>query len=466
MQNYSPILDSPFGFRDAAQWGFSPDVTGVANQEALQRAVDHGGTIVVSRPGTYALAGTVYIGSHTSLIFGNGVSIKKVAERGPFSHVLLNKGAVSRTWDEHIIVHGLHVIVNDVDIRTFNDVFGLHGQLAFFYARDIRITGFRCQDLGKVQYGIHVCTFEDLVIDDVHIRGMKDGVHLGRGSRFTIRNGVFQTFDDAIALNAHDYDVGNPELGWIEDGIIENCHDLNQDDTTGYFCRILAGAWTDWRQGMEVQKSDTVASMGRLYRVRAEPDGTVFRSQTQPTHEHGAQVLDSIRWEVVQNDVTYTAGVRNVTFRDIFLHKPRIAFSIHFDNECYSRSYYPGSSVPLQQNLCFENVSVLYEKPTDFLAINTPVDEVKVSRCRFVTNRIAFYGNQAMSDYGRTQVTLDTCTFTHRGPDAFSLLDNQVSGKSIALTTRGSTVTHEGLRATLDGGEGQITVRSDLPGLR
>ncbi|HYE85040.1 MAG TPA: hypothetical protein VEA16_01705, partial [Vicinamibacterales bacterium] len=254
------------GFTDAAEFGFSPDGTGIANQEALQQAVDHGGTVVVARPGTYALAGTVYLGSHTSLIFGHGVFVKKTLERKPFSHVLLNRGAISRTWDEHISVHGLHVIVNDVDVRSFDDVFGLHGQLAFFYARDVRITGFRCYDLGKLQYGIHVCTFEDLTIDDVAVRGMKDGVHLGRGQRFTIRNGVFQTFDDAVALNGHDYDVGNPELGWIEHGVVENCHDLEQYDTTGYFCRILAGAWTDWYAGMELQKSDTVVSAGKLYR--------------------------------------------------------------------------------------------------------------------------------------------------------------------------------------------------------
>ncbi len=55
--------------------------------------------------------------------------------------------------------------------------------------------------------------------------------------------------------------------------------------------------------------------------------------------------MDGINWGVVQNDVTYTAGVRNVIFRDIFLEKPRIGFSIHFDNDKYSRSYYPGAAI-------------------------------------------------------------------------------------------------------------------------
>lgn len=114
--------------------------------------------------------------------------------------------------------------------------------ISFFYAKDIRIERFRCNDLTKMQFGIHIGTFEDLIIDDVIIKGEKDGVHLGRGKRFTIRNGIFQTFDYAIALNTHNYTTSNPELGWIENGIIENCHDLNAENTTGYFCRILAGA--------------------------------------------------------------------------------------------------------------------------------------------------------------------------------------------------------------------------------
>jgi hypothetical protein len=167
----------------------------------------------------------------------------------------------------------------------------------------------------------------------------------------------------------------------------------------------------------------------------------------------------------VQNDVTYTAGVRNVTFRDIFLHKARTAFSIHFDNDRYSRSYYPGSPVPRQQNLCFENVSVLHEKPTDFLAVSTPVDELKVSRCRLATNRVVFYGN-CVSDYGRTQLTFEACTFAHSEPDPFCLLVNKIPGKSIELSTRGSTFAHEGFRAAFEGGEGRIAIQSDLPGLR
>ena len=448
---------------DAAVFGFRPEATGLENAAALQRAVDQGGTVVVGRPGTYAMAATVYLGSHTALHFGHGVFLKKVDEQGPFSQVLLNKGALTRTWDECITVDGLHLIVNRMDVLT-HEVFGLRGQIAFFYVRDLRIKRFRCHDLGKMQYCIHVCTFEDLLIDDVIISGNKDGIHLGRGRRFTIRNGVFKTFDDAIALNAHDYDTGNPELGWIENGLVENCHDLNQENTTGFFCRILAGGWIDWRAGMDVQKSDTVVSNGRLYRVRADPDGKVFRSLTPPTHDRGAEVNDGIMWQVVQNDVVHTAGVRNVVFRDIFLEKPRTAFSIHFDNDRYSRSYYPGAPVPQQQHLVFENVCVLHDHAAPFLAINTPVDVITVSRSKLANSPIVFRGNDAMTHYLKTHINLIGCVFTRSGP--LQLLTNSVAGKQISLNTSASVVLQDDFVASASAGAGTLVVHSDLPGLR
>ena len=447
---------------DPGAYGFSPTASGVENTNALQKAVDFGGSIGVSRSGTYSVAGTVYVGSNTSLIFGNGVYLKKVPERGPFSHVILNKGAKSRTYDQHIAIEGLHIIVNGVDARTFTDAYGLHGQLAFFYAKDVRIHGFRCLDLGAAQYGIQVCTFEDLLIDDVVIKGRKDGVHLGRGKRFSINHGVFQTFDDAIALNAHDYSTGNPELGWIENGVIQDCHDLNAEKTSGLFCRILAGAWIDWRPGMEVQQSDTVVSNGRLYRVQVEPDGRVYKSATRPAHTTGAMTLDGIKWGVVQNDVTYTAGVRNVVFRDIFLEKSRTAFSIHFDNGKFSRSYYPGAQVPIQEHISFENVQVMHQNP--FLNIATPVDVVAIVNSSFRNNRIQFVYNKAMADYGKTTINIIGCTFTH--PGKMELLANKIPNKTINLTTTASVALSDAFSASVSPGDGKIIINSDLPGLR
>ncbi|HTR40406.1 MAG TPA: hypothetical protein VMH87_02160 [Pseudomonadales bacterium] len=452
------------GFTDAATFGFSPDASGVENTRALQRAVDGGGTIVVSRPGTYKIAGTVYIGGQTTLSFGDGVFLKKVVEVGPFSHVFLNKGALTRIYDQHITIEGLQLIVNGVDGRFFKDVYGLQGQVAFFYVKDLKIEHLRCLDLAKEQYCIQVCTFEDLIVDDAIIKGDKDGVHLGRGKRFTIRNCVFQTFDDAVALNGHDYDVGNPEMGWIEDGLVENCYDLNAEKTTGYFCRILAGAWVDWHQGMEVQKSDTVVSQGRLYRVFANPDGKKYKSITRPTFDHGSQVLDGIQWVMAQKDVTYTAGVRNVTFRDIFLEKPRIAFSIHFDNDQYSRSYYPGAEIPVQKQLAFDDIRVLHDQNYDFLSIETPVDAVTIMDSSFRDNSIDFQSNLAMPDYGPTKLNIFGCVFNK--PGVMDLVLNDITNKMIELKTSANIAVSDKFSARVIPGPGSIRIESDLPGLK
>ncbi|WP_221030572.1 hypothetical protein [Actomonas aquatica] len=462
-QPVATAVEASPGFVDAQSFGFSPAASGLANQVALQQALDGGGTVVISQPGTYKIAGTVFIGSHTTLRCGNGVFLQKVEEAGPFMHVLLNKGALTKTWDEHIAIEGLQLIVNGVDNRNWT-VFGLRGHLGFFYVRDLRISGFRCADLGRIQFAIHVCTFEDLLVEDVIIRGQKDGVHLGRGKRFIIRDGVFDTTDDAIALNAHDYATSNPELGWIEDGLVENCHDLQEvSGNVGHFCRILAGAWIDWRKGMEVQQSDTVVSNGRLYRVSAKPDGTVYQSVTQPEHESGTVTLDGIPWVVVQDEVTYTAGVRRVTFRNIVLHKSRPLFAVRFDNDHYSRSYYPGATIPLQEQLVFENCRAMIDAGTAFIEVKTPIDSLSVVNCSLNDNPVRFISNDALPDYGPTSINFIGCVFNH--PGQMTLIDNQIPGKVIRVKTTASMKTGSGFSARVAAGDGELQIDSDLTGL-
>ncbi|MFG0247594.1 MAG: hypothetical protein ACF8OB_01800, partial [Phycisphaeraceae bacterium JB051] len=50
---------------NAADFGFLPTASGMENARALQKAVDQQGTIIVSRPGVYDLADTVFLPSHT-----------------------------------------------------------------------------------------------------------------------------------------------------------------------------------------------------------------------------------------------------------------------------------------------------------------------------------------------------------------------------------------------------------------
>jgi hypothetical protein len=425
------------GFIDAAEFGFSPEATPRENVTALQEALDRQGTVVVSRPGVYEVCDTIYIGSNTTLRCGNGVALKKVPSEGPFTHVILNRGALTRTYDEHIRVEGLHIMVNGVD-RVMGDIYGLRGHLAFFYVKDLRVTGFRCYDLEAAQFCVHICTFEDIVVDDVIIRGKKDGVHLGPGKRFTISNGVFETVDDAVALNAQDYTTANPERGWIEDGLVVNCYDLPRPDGTftGFFCRLLAGGWVDWFEGMEIQHSDAVVSNGLLYRCEGKPDGTFLTSTTRPTHTEGRQVLDGITWGIIQENRGYTAGVRNVTFRDIFCEEPRVAFCLACANIRYNRGYYPGAEIPVQQDLSFENVRILHDKDVNFLAVNTPVDLLSVRNSSFRRNRIRFGTTSAIPDFGKTDLVLSGNTFRDIPLD--DIVENTLPDRDVQVTATGN----------------------------
>lgn len=340
---------------------FSPDNPGDVNARALQSLCDKRGTVRIERPGVYELDRTVFLSSDTELIFGAGVYIKRVPCSDPgviSSYVFVNRGAFTRVFDHDITIRGLRLSCNGIEARPNVPIVGLIAHLSFFYVNRLRIYALECLDLLPGSFCIQVCTFEDCVIEDVRIEGRKDAIHFGRGSKFVVRHGLFRTFDDPIALNAHDYATSNPQLGWIRDGLIEDCYDLADRDTTGFFARILAGSWCDWEPGMKIRHSDTVVSEGRLYRAANSPDGTEYASYKRPSHQSGTVTLDGINWVMVQDDEPiYNCGCENIVFRGIYLQKKRgAALSIHFDDDRWSHSYYPNSPAPVQRNLTFDNV--------------------------------------------------------------------------------------------------------------
>ena len=380
----------------ASDYGFSVQASGEENSRALQRAVLGGGTILVDEPGDYRMRESVLLDDHTALLFGAGVRILREEYPGG-NYLLVNRGAYERLWNCDIRVEGLHIVTQGCCVQgrvqgqylTHEHLIpGLRGQIAFFYVKRLVVRDYTCLDLPPADFGIHVCTFEDILLENLHIEGRKDAVHLGRGRRFVIRHGLFRTYDDPIALNAHDYATSNPQLGWIEDGLIEDCYDLDDADTVGYFCRILAGSWCDWREGMVVQHSDSVVSEGRVYRVLMRPDGTKYVSRTRPTHASGEETLDGIRWVMVQEGEEHECGCRRIHFRDIHLEKHRpVAFSVHFDHDDWSRSVYPGSAMPVQSQITFEHVYVQSEVPV-FLRSITPMDTVRILHCDLPDTRI------------------------------------------------------------------------------
>ncbi len=179
-------------------YGLSVHADGSHNARMLQRAVDRQGLVSVRCPGVFNISDTILISSNTHLDFAEGVSLRKTAGHGrhEFAHVLLNRGAQQRTTDENITVSGLKLIVNGIDAKDFVHpaVHGLRGHIAFLRVRRLTVRGFRYLDLqggGSEQFALQVCTFEQLMIENVELRGRKDGVHLGRVSRVDFQ-GAFE----------------------------------------------------------------------------------------------------------------------------------------------------------------------------------------------------------------------------------------------------------------------------------
>jgi len=421
----APITISGSGItKNASAFGFLPTKTGDENSIALQNALNGGGTILVDYPGTYNLSSTIYLDSNTTLIFGANVFISRVLRNDgkKACYTFVNRGAFTRTYNENIKILGLHLITNG--LARGNDVpyiVGLLGQLSFFYIKNLIIDDFFVNDNPASPFCIHVCTFENIQVTNSYIEGYKDAIHLGRGSKFVIRHCIFKTYDDPIALNAHDYATSNPEMGWIENGIIEDCYDLEDAvrGTTGYFCRILAGAWLNWVTGMAIQNFDTIiASNGKMYRcINSQTDGVIYTSLTEPSHTTGTVTIDGINWVMYQESgVGNNCGVRNVHFKNIYLQKPRgVAFSIHFDKGTYSRSYYPNAVSPVQEDLIFENIFILSTIPT-LIACLTPLNSMKLINSILKNSSISLSNvNTTGIVYNTTHVVLMGTTFKGGG---------------------------------------------------
>ncbi|MBQ3151194.1 MAG: hypothetical protein IJB86_08135 [Clostridia bacterium] len=366
----------------ANEYGFLPGNDGLINAQALQTAVNSGGKIIVELPGIYDLSETVEIGNDTTIIFSKGVQIRRQSSvTGRNGCAFINKGFASGEYNRNISLFGLHLDCNGTESADWgvdSRLVGLRAHVGMINISNLVIEDFECTGLLKKDYAIQVCAFKNICLENLYITGEKDGVHLGWGKGFVIRNGRFRTFDDPIALNAFDYSVSNTHVGWIENGIIENCCDLSDDTTTGFFCRILGGAWCDWYEGMKVQHSDTVCSCGRVYRVVMQPDGEVYTSHTRPEHSVGVKEYDGINWVCVRNEAVYDCGCRNIVLRDIRLQKRRhcaVGISLNYDN--YARSFYAGCKIVAQSGIVLERVSIENEIKY-LLESNYPSENIKI----------------------------------------------------------------------------------------
>ena len=380
--------------RNANLYGFLPQNDAYTNSKVLQELVDLGGDIVVEKPGVYDLSETITIGDNTTLKFAKGVQIRRQPSKtGRNGIAFINKGALTHTYNRNITIVGLHLDCNGVESKdwaTDGIMVGLRAQIGMIYINDLVIEYFECIGGMKKDYGIQISAFENIKLENLYIEGDRDGVHLGWGRNFVIRHGRFCTFDDPIALNAYDYVTSNTHVGWIENGIVEDCYDFDADSTTGFFCRFLGGAWCDWYEGIKVQHSDTVVSAGRVYRVLAKPDGNVYTSMTPPTHKSGTEDYNGIKWVCVRDEAIYDCGCRNVLLRDIHLRKKRdSALGISLNQDVYANSYYPGCKTIPQENITLERIYV-ENTVKNLLYSNYPANNIKIKNTDMKESRVYF----------------------------------------------------------------------------
>ncbi len=403
---------------NANKLGFMPGEDAFKNSAALQKAVNLGGDVIVTVPGVYDISEQIVVGDDTTLYFGAGVVLRRCpGVDGKNGFAIVNKGAFTRTYNKNIKIIGLNLVCNGIESSGFGRdavICGMRAHLAFLYVKNLEIRDFECKDLLRKDYAIQISSFENILVENVRIEGMKDGVHLGKGRQFVIRHGKFRTYDDPIALNAFDYSVSNPNVGWIEDGIIEDCYDLEDDSTVGFFCRILGGSWLDWHEGMTVMHSDTVVHNGRVYRVVMDPtDGKFYTSITPPTHTEGVAEYDGIAWVMAQEGEVYNCGCRNIHFRDIYLEKTRSmsVIGIDFNRDTYARSFYPQSTPGVQGNFILENINFRGKVPF-MIRSNAPVDNIKIINSELCGNALYFQDIQLEGlEYNETNVIMSGVTF-------------------------------------------------------
>jgi len=423
------------GTKNAYNFGFLSTNNGEDNVTALQNALTGGGEIIVDVAGTYDINASILIPSNTTIKFGKDVYIRKVSFNGSSPrYAFINDGAWTKTTNENITIDGLHLIANSIETGSDSTaaIVGLRGHVNGFYVDNFNITNFTMLDVGTVAFCIQICTFENIKIENVHIEGEKDGIHLGKGNNFLIRNAKIETYDDPIALNGHDYVTGNPEIGWITNGVIDNVYDLSAATATGFFCRMLAGAWVDWFTGMSIQHGDAIiASNGRMYRSNNTTDGTIYTSTTEPTHTSGTVTHESINWVMTEDAAaTYTGGVKNVSFSNIFLQKNRnYAFGYMFSNDDFSRSYYPDADVPIQDNFVFNNV-VQSGTLINVVLAKTPITSIKINNSSFIEPFLSFedLGTSGLV-YNDTDISFNAVTFNGSG-------SSQVMSSQYSTTAR------------------------------
>jgi hypothetical protein len=347
--------------KNALKYGFLPTASATVNTVALQACLYGGNCVVYINTGTYEVNDTIFIDSNTTIICEPGVILKKVAS---YTQVFMNRGALTKTYNENITIDGLEIMVNGFSPYS-TLVIGLRAHMGFYYIKNLIIRNFTCKD-GDTGIGmILLVRWENAFFDNIKITAEKDGINLGPGHDAIINNYICETYDDANGLKTIDYPTACVEIGDIYNVRYVNCVDrtpLGQVEA-GYFCRAMTASWDDWTSGFTYQTGDLCLNAGHLYQNHNANSfsgvGTVA-----PVHHSGVVTgADGVTWRYRQDCTFYHTHIYNIIFDAIIKTKNRPLLSVECeDDTTYLRSPYPGTEgTSSAYNISITNCKVKYD---------------------------------------------------------------------------------------------------------
>lgn len=346
------LTNANFQIINAGDFGYLPSATVSEQMTALQNALNGGNkTVIVSVAGMYKYNATIYLDDNTTLIYLSGTKIEKV---GSIDFAFANRGILTRTRNYNITLDGIDIRTvgfETIDENFASYKFGMRGHLTFWKVDNLTIRNFTCLEFETAQWPIQVASFNNLLIENFHLQGEKDGIHLGgKSKKAIIRNGITKCYDDAVAINAFDYAISNPEIGDIEDITVENVEDQYNPTWGGYgskFSLMLVGTPVPWTSGINIRNGDAVTNGGKTYIASTGTiAGTDFSSTTAPNIAtfNTIQVSEGITWKKISDIAVLSANVTDIKFKNITHKSPNQGVLIGVWNDetgTYSRTVHP-----------------------------------------------------------------------------------------------------------------------------
>jgi hypothetical protein len=382
---------------------------------ALQAALDGGGTVSVDTPGVYDLNQTLFLDSNTRLVCCPGVVFRKVA---PYCNVLVNRGALTKQYNDNIVIDGLEISVNGQEASP-TLVYGLRAQVGFFYVRNLTLRNFTCVDGGAHQFLIYIVTWSNLLIENVRLAGDKDGIKLNNGHDAVIRNLDLTTYDDGMSLCGTDYPSVLLEVGDVYNVRYINVTDHQYKDIFGRTCLIYTGSWADYQDGNRYGTGDFCLSAGKLYQVVNEGFAAVA-STAAPVHASGVvTAADGIAWRFIQPCDFYQTHVYNVSFENCIFEKsgnlvanwitPRWMYE---RGDCVHRNSYPGTEAnSTSWGITIANCRVTGAGPQVLVNLMGNMRDVMIAGCYFGNPRSTVINVDPDSVNEELVATLNGCLF-------------------------------------------------------